>query len=57
MTLPTHLTRDGIGDAGLEWAQSKQFLDTDGDGRHIPPGFVTFAVASGRISAELSASR
>jgi hypothetical protein len=39
MTSPTHLTRDGIGNAGLEWAQSKQFLDTDGDGLHIPPGF------------------
>jgi hypothetical protein len=38
MTSPTHLTRDGIGDAGLKWAQSKQFLDTDGDGLHIPPG-------------------
>jgi hypothetical protein len=39
MTSPPHLTRDGIGDAGLEWAQSKQFLDTDGDDLHIPPGF------------------
>jgi hypothetical protein len=34
MTSPTHLTRDGIGDVGLERAQSKQFLDTDGDGLH-----------------------
>src|SRR5438046_438157 len=39
ITSPTHLTRERIGDAGIEWAQSKQFLDTDGDGLHIPPGF------------------
>jgi hypothetical protein len=39
MTSPTHLTRDGIDDAGLEWTQSKQFLDTDGNGLNIPPGF------------------
>jgi hypothetical protein len=39
MTSPTHLTRDGIGDAGLEWANRNNSLDTDGDGLHIPPGF------------------